>query len=90
MEEVPIFLILRYFFISPQETNVSTQTSCFGNFQGGKVQLILFRKLLSEVTLFRKYYDRGDLPVAVSFNGALRKVSARLNLAHMENGALAS
>lgn len=33
------------------------------------------RKLLSEPTLFRKYYDRGDLPIAVSFHGATRKVS---------------
>jgi hypothetical protein len=30
--------------------------------------------MLIEPTLFRKYYERGDLPVAVSFNGALRKV----------------
>lgn len=30
--------------------------------------------MLCEPTLFRKYYERGDLPVAVSFNGALRKV----------------
>jgi hypothetical protein len=27
-----------------------------------------------ESTLFKKYYDRGDLPVAVSFTGAVRKV----------------
>lgn len=33
-----------------------------------------FRKILSEPTLFRKYYERGDLPVAVNFHGALRKV----------------
>lgn len=27
-----------------------------------------------ESTLFKKYYDRGDLPIAVSFHGAVRKV----------------
>jgi len=28
--------------------------------------------------LFRKYYDRGDLPVAVSFVGALRKLTWKM------------
>ena len=27
-----------------------------------------------ETTIFKKYYDRGDLPIAVSFHGATRKV----------------
>ncbi len=36
------------------------------------------RKLIHEQTLFRKYYDRGDLPVAVSFVGALRKLTWKL------------
>lgn len=27
-----------------------------------------------ESTLFKKYYDRGDLPIAVSFTGAVRKI----------------
>ena len=34
--------------------------------------------MLAEPTLFRKYYERGDLPVAVSFNGALRKVNSKI------------
>jgi hypothetical protein len=38
--------------------------------------------------LFRKYYDRGDLPVAVSFVGALRKVRIILLLAYLENVAI--
>jgi len=25
-------------------------------------------------TLFKKYYDRGDLPISVSFQGAVRKI----------------
>ncbi|KAM3139471.1 hypothetical protein pb186bvf_008496 [Paramecium bursaria] len=27
-----------------------------------------------ETTLFKKYYDRGDLPIAVNFTGAVRKI----------------
>ncbi|CAK75805.1 unnamed protein product (macronuclear) [Paramecium tetraurelia] len=27
-----------------------------------------------EQTLFKKYYDRGDLPIAVNFSGAVRKI----------------
>ena len=27
-----------------------------------------------ESTLFKKYYDRGDLPISVDFTGAQRKV----------------
>lgn len=30
-----------------------------------------------ESTLFRKYYDRGDLPLAVSFHGAVRSIKWR-------------
>lgn len=45
--------------------------------------------MLSEPTLFRKYYERGDLPVAVSFNGALRKVYFLIITAYLENGARA-
>jgi len=29
-------------------------------------------------TLFKKYYDRGDLPIAVSFHGATRKITWKL------------
>jgi len=29
-------------------------------------------------TLFKKYYDRGDLPIAVSFHGASRKITWKL------------
>mgnify|MGYP006872391260 CR=1 FL=1 len=51
------------------------QPAVSGIFQAEKYQVyLLLRKMLSEPTLFRKYYERGDLPVAVSFNGALRKV----------------
>jgi len=28
--------------------------------------------------LFKKYYDRGDLPIAVSFTGAIRKIVWKL------------
>jgi hypothetical protein len=28
-----------------------------------------------KTTLFKKHYDRGDLPIAVNFSGATRKVS---------------
>ena len=31
-----------------------------------------------EQTLFKKYYDRGDLPIAVNFIGAMRKVTWKL------------
>ena len=31
-----------------------------------------------EQTLFKKYYDRGDLPIAVNFFGAMRKVTSKL------------
>jgi len=34
----------------------------------------LIKRELGEVNLFKKYYDRGDLPIAVSFHGAVRKV----------------
>jgi len=51
------------------------QPAVSGIFQAEKYQVyLLLRKMLSEPTLFRKYYERGDLSVAVSFNGALRKV----------------
>jgi len=33
-----------------------------------------------EVNLFKKNYDRGDLPIAVSFHGAVRKVNIKKNL----------
>ena len=36
--------------------------------------MINFSNRAIEATLFKKYYDRGDLPIAVSFHGALRKV----------------
>lgn len=29
---------------------------------------------MKETTIFKKYYDRGDLPIAVRFHGAIRKV----------------
>jgi len=32
----------------------------------------------SDSTLFKKYYDRGDLPIAVNFQGASRKVTWKL------------
>ena len=41
-------------------------------------------KLLQETTLFRKYYDRGDLPVAVSFVGALRKLTWKMEPEHLD------
>lgn len=60
-----------------------------GIFQAEKYSYyIVGRKILSEPTLFRKYYERGDLPVAVSFNGALRKVTKIDNLVNMENGTI--
>jgi len=31
-----------------------------------------------DTTLFKKYYDRGDLPIAVSFHGACRKITWKL------------
>jgi len=40
--------------------------------------------LLAEQTLFRKYYDRGDLPVAVSFVGALRKLTWKMEPEHLD------
>lgn len=49
-----------------------------GIFQVEKYFPSLFRKLISEPTLFKKYYDRGDLPVAVSFVGALRKLTWKM------------
>ncbi len=36
------------------------------------------RKPVQQQTLFKKYYDRGDLPVAVSFVGALRKLTWKM------------
>jgi hypothetical protein len=33
---------------------------------------------VAECTLFKKYYDRGDLPIAVNFQGASRKVTWKL------------
>ena len=41
-------------------------------------------KVLSEQTLFRKYYDRGDLPIAVSFVGALRKLTWKMEPEHLD------
>jgi hypothetical protein len=41
-------------------------------------------KSLGEQTLFRKYYDRGDLPVAVSFVGALRKLTWKMEPEHLD------
>jgi len=37
--------------------------------------IILFFRNTSD-TLFKKYYDRGDLPIAVNSSGAHRKVRA--------------
>ena len=34
--------------------------------------------------LFRKYYDRGDLPVAVNFHGALRKLTWKMEPEHLD------
>ena len=31
-----------------------------------------------EQTIFKKYYDRGDLPIAVAFTGAQRKITWKL------------
>lgn len=61
-----------------------------GIFKAEKYLISYSRKFMSEPTLFRKYYERGDLPVAVSFVGALRKVKKMIFLAHMENGARTS
>jgi len=33
---------------------------------------------VADSTLFKKYYDRGDLPIAVNFQGAVRKVTWKL------------
>jgi hypothetical protein len=35
-------------------------------------------------TLFKKYYDRGDLPVAVNFTGAQRKLTWKLDPEQMD------
>lgn len=37
-----------------------------------------FTKARLETTIFKKYYDRGDLPIAVSFVGAQRKITWKL------------
>jgi hypothetical protein len=39
---------------------------------------------LGEPTLFRKYYDRGDLPVAVSFHRALRQLTWKMEPEHLD------
>lgn len=72
MEEV-LIKTFRYVFACPEKTHFSTQTLRLRNFQSWQVQIQRYRAL-GEATLFRKYYERGDLPVAVNFQGALRKV----------------
>ena len=76
------FHSLRFFFSRTQKANVSSQTYSFWNIQSRKVYFMSLRKMLQQPTLFRKYYERGDLPVAVSFNGALRKVFLALFSLH--------
>lgn len=39
---------------------------------------VYFPTKASEATLFKKYYDRGDLPIAVNSQGAQRKVTWKL------------
>ena len=57
-----------------------------GIFKAEKYILSHDRKIVNEPTLFRKYYERGDLPISVSFHGALRKVNQKFILDHMEDG----
>ena len=61
-----------------------------GIFKAEKYILSYDRKIVNEPTLFRKYYERGDLPIAVSFHGALRKVNQKFILGHMEDGTRTS
>jgi hypothetical protein len=37
-----------------------------------------------ESTLFKKYYDRGDMPITVSFNGAVRNIGWKLEPEHID------
>lgn len=37
-----------------------------------------------EATLFKKYYDRGDMPITVNFNGADRKIGWKLEPEHID------
>lgn len=37
-----------------------------------------------EQTLFKKYYDRGDMPITVNFNGADRKIGWKLEPEHID------
>ena len=38
----------------------------------------------NETTLFKMYYDRGDMPITVSFNGADRKIGWKLEPEHID------
>jgi hypothetical protein len=37
-----------------------------------------------EFTLFKKYYDRGDMPISVNFAGADRKIGWKLEPEHID------
>ena len=37
-----------------------------------------------ESTLFKMYYDRGDMPITVNFNGADRKIGWKLEPEHID------
>ena len=37
-----------------------------------------------EFTLFKKYYERGDMPITVSFAGVERKIGWKLEPEHID------
>jgi hypothetical protein len=59
--------------LAPKKTLSVPKPSVSGIFKPDKYVRLQYRNL-GESTLFKKYYDRGDLPVAVSFHRALRQV----------------
>jgi hypothetical protein len=73
VEEV-FFYSHRFIIPCTKETTILTQTFRLWNIPNRQVFLLTIRTY-GESTLFRKYYERGDLPIAVSFQGALRKVN---------------
>jgi len=61
------------YFTSPAEREINSKSKC--NYIKVKSSGVFKCSLKpNESTLFKMYYDRGDMPVAVSFAGAERKI----------------
>lgn len=84
VEEVICQLILDPSSLAPKKQLSMPKPPTSNIFKNDKYLCFLCSKPLQDHTLFRKYYDRGDLPIAVSFVGALRKLTWKMEPEHLD------